>query len=151
MKEGGKGQPALAWLMSQLQARACRRKPSPGRARTPTPAASEAAVGPSAPAAEDISKQPAAKPEAPSNEASRPVTRSQARSAVPSHPPDRSWFKALLYSSGGGRQKGDSASRTCRAYAAGLQQLYSIDRLPQQYSGTVVLRQMERVAPSWLH
>ena len=99
------GQQAVTRLASQSQLPACRRKASPDRSRTPTPAA-PAAVVPTAPAAEETSKQPAAHPagwEAPSGEASRPVTRSQAKSSVPSHPPDRSWFKALLYSSSGGR------------------------------------------------
>ena len=105
VKQGGvraDSKQSLGWHHN-FRFSACRRKPSPGKSRTPTPAALEAAVVPTAPAAEDASKQPAAQPEAPSGEASRPVTRSQAKSSVPSHPPDRSWFKALLYSSAGER------------------------------------------------
>lgn len=132
--EGGVGagaerQQAVTWLMSRLQSPACRRKPSPGRARLPTPAAPEVAVVPIAPAAEDASKLPAAKPEAPGSEASRPVTRSQAKSAVPSHPPDRSWFKALLYSSGGEVQhevlQAGHAGHMLEAW-----HLYSVTRVP---------------------
>eukprot|EP00891_Asterochloris_glomerata_P001625 jgi/Astpho2/1625/fgenesh1_pg.00029_%23_1_t len=59
-----------------------RRKPSPGRARTPTPAASEVDVVPMAPAAEETSKQPAAKPEAPGAAPSRSASRREVDGAA---------------------------------------------------------------------